>query len=296
MLDILHILTVGFLLGGIYALVAVGLNLIFGVIRVVNFAQGEFVTLGLYGAYAAQLATGMDPYVAPLIVVPVLFVLGAVIYYVLLRPLQNEPMMQVFATFGILMVSQNAILALTGGVAYSVQSAVIGQSIHIGPVQVGLSRVIVLVVATLVTVAVALYLRHTRNGKAIRAVAQDRAAARLMGIRVETVYTITFGIGAALAGLAGCLLSPLYTMTPQIGMNFILPAFAVVVLGGLGSVLGAFVGGFVVGLTEALAGFYLDPALKHAVIFIVFIAVLVVRPAGLFGVAGAEEVGLRDQS
>lgn len=296
MLDILHILTVGFLLGGIYALVAVGLNLIFGVIRVVNFAQGEFVTLGLYGAYAAQLTTGMDPYVAPLIVVPVLFVLGAVIYYVLLRPLQNEPMMQVFATFGILMVSQNAILALTGGVAYSVQSAVIGQSIHIGPVQVGLSRVIVLVVATLVTVAVALYLRHTRNGKAIRAVAQDRAAARLMGIRVETVYTITFGIGAALAGLAGCLLSPLYTMTPQIGMNFILPAFAVVVLGGLGSVLGAFVGGFLVGLTEALAGFYLDPALKHAVIFIVFIAVLVVRPAGLFGVAGAEEVGLRDQS
>lgn len=296
MLDVLNILTVGVLLGGIYAIVAVGLNLIFGVIRVVNFAQGEFVTFGLYGAYSAQVATGMDPYLAPLIVVPVLFVLGAVIYMVILRPLQNDPMMQVFATFGILMVSQNAILAVTGGVAYSVQSAVIGMSVSLGPIQIGLSRVIVLAVATLVTAAVALYLRHTRNGKAIRAVAQDRTAARLMGIRVETVYTLTFGIGAALAGLAGCLLSPLYTMTPQIGMNFILPAFAVVVLGGLGSVLGAFVGGFVVGLTEALAGFYLDPALKHAVIFIVFIAVLVVRPSGLFGVAGAEEVGLRDQS
>ncbi|MFD2858260.1 hypothetical protein ACFSZS_30760 [Seohaeicola zhoushanensis] len=114
MLDVLNILTVGVLLGGIYAIVAVGLNLIFGVIRVVNFAQGEFVTFGLYGAYAAQIATGMDPYLAPLIVVPVLFVLGAVIYIVILRPLQNDPMMQVFATFGILMVSQNAILALTG--------------------------------------------------------------------------------------------------------------------------------------------------------------------------------------
>lgn len=296
MLDILNILTVGILLGGIYAMVAVGLNLIFGVIRVVNFAQGEFVTLGLYGAYAAQLSIGIDPYIAPLIVVPMLFLLGAAVYYVLLRPLQNQPMMQVFATFGILMVSQNALLALTGGVAFSVQSSVIGQSISLGPIQIGLSRVIVLVVAALVTLSVALYLRHTRNGKAIRAVAQDRTAARLMGIRVETVYTITFGIGAALAGLAGCLLSPLYSMTPQIGMNFILPAFAVVVLGGLGSVLGAFVGGFIVGITEALAGYYLDPALKHAVIFIVFIAVLVVRPSGLFGVAGAEEVGLRDQS
>lgn len=296
MADTVNVLVVGIMLGGIYAMVAVGLNLIFGVIRVVNFAQGEFVTLGLYGAYAVQLTIGMDPYLAVIVVVPLLFVLGAAIYYILLRPLQNEPMMQVFATFGILIVSQNTILALTGGIAYSVRSGVIGQSVAIGPVQIGLSRIIVLVAATLVTLALAAYLRHTRNGRAIRAVAQDRKAARLMGIRVETVYTVTFGIGAALAGLAGCLLSPLYTMSPQIGMNFILPAFAVVVLGGLGSVLGAFVGGFIVGLTEALAGYYLDPALKHAVIFIVFIAVLVVRPSGLFGIAGAEEVGLREQS
>jgi len=296
MADTVNVLVVGIMLGGIYAMVAVGLNLIFGVIRVVNFAQGEFVTLGLYGAYAVQLTIGMDPYLAVIVVVPLLFVLGAAIYYILLRPLQNEPMMQVFATFGILIVSQNTILALTGGIAYSVRSGVIGQSVAIGPVQIGLSRIIVLVAATLVTLALAAYLRHTRNGRAIRAVAQDRKAARLMGIQVETVYTVTFGIGAALAGLAGCLLSPLYTMSPQIGMNFILPAFAVVVLGGLGSVLGAFVGGFIVGLTEALAGYYLDPALKHAVIFIVFIAVLVVRPSGLFGIAGAEEVGLREQS
>ena len=133
-------------------------------------------------------------------------------------------------------------------------------------------------------------------GRAIRAVAQDHRAATLMGVNIERVYMVSFGIGAALAGLAGCLLTPLYTMSPQIGTNFILPAFAVVVLGGLGSVGGAYVGGFIVGMTEALAGYYLDPALKHAVLFAVFIAVLVVRPSGLFGQIGAEEVGLREQA
>lgn len=296
MTEFLNILAVGVLLGGIYAMVAVGLNLIFGVIRIVNFAQGEFVMLGLYGAYAAQISIGLDPYVAPLVVVPLLFGLGAAVYYAILRPLQREPMMQVFATFGLLMVLENTVLAVTGGTAYTVQSVVAGISVPLGPVRIGLSRVIVLLAATAVTAALAWYLHATMGGKAIRAVAQDRRAARLMGVDDEVIYTVTFGIGAALAGLAGCLLSPLYTMSPQIGMNFILPAFAVVVLGGLGSVAGAYVGGFIVGLTEAIAGFYLDPALKHAVLFTVFIVVLIVRPSGLFGVAGAEEVGLREQS
>ena len=144
-----------------------------------------------------------------------------------------------------------------------------------------------------------MYGPHTNEellGRAIRAVAQDHRAATLMGVNIERVYMVSFGIGAALAGLAGCLLTPLYTMSPQIGTNFILPAFAVVVLGGLGSVGGAYVGGFIVGMTEALAGYYLDPALKHAVLFAVFIAVLVVRPSGLFGQVGAEEVGLREQA
>jgi branched-chain amino acid transport system permease protein len=214
----------------------------------------------------------------------------------LLRPLQGEPMMQVFATFGLLIVLENTVLAVTGGVGYSVRSVAEGLSISFGPVQIGASRVVVLVAATATTVALAWYLRASLTGKAIRAVAQDRTAARLMGVNVDRIFTVTFGIGAALAGLAGCLLAPIYTMSPQIGMNFILPAFAVVVLGGLGSVPGAYVGGFIVGLTEAIAGYYLDPALKHAVLFMVFIVVLLVRPSGLFGIAGAEEVGLREQS
>jgi branched-chain amino acid transport system permease protein len=238
----------------------------------------------------------MDPYIAPVVVAPALFALGCVVYWILLRPLQGEPMMQVFATFGLLMVLENVVLALTRGVSFSVNSAVAQSSVSLGPVQVPLARILVLVAATVVAGALGWWLRATLPGKAIRAVAQDRKAARLMGINVERMYMVSFGVGAALAGLAGCLLAPLYSMSPQIGMNFIMPAFAVVVLGGLGSVAGAYVGGFVVGLTEAFAGFYLDPALKHAVLFLVFIAVLLIRPAGLFGIAGAEEVGLREQS
>jgi len=289
--DLLRIIAIGVLLGGIYALVSVGLNLIFGVIRVVNFAQGEFVMLGMYGTYAAYATLGMNPYLAVLLVVPALFVLGVVVQRVILAPLRHEPSMQIFATFGLLLLLQNVVLAVTGGTAYSVTTPVAQISVGVGPVQIGLARLIVLGAATLVALALGVFLRRTMLGRAIRAVAQDRQAAILMGVDAEWVYMITFGAGAALAGLAGCLLAPIYTLAPQIGTNFILPAFAVVVLGGLGSVLGAYVGGFIVGMTEALAGFYLDPALKNAVLFAVFILVLVIRPAGLFGQIGAERAG-----
>ena len=293
MSDLLNIVAIGVLLGGIYALVSVGLNLIFGVIRVVNFAQGEFVMLGMYGTFAAYSTLGIDPYLAVVLVVPALFVLGAVVQRVLLAPLRAEPTMQIFATFGLLLLLQNLVLAATRGTAYSVSSPLAQISVAVGPVQIGLSRLIVLAAATVVALGLSAFLRRTMLGRAIRAVAQDRQAAILMGVNAEQIYMITFGAGAALAGLAGCLLTPIYTLSPQIGTNFILPAFAVVVLGGLGSVLGAYVGGFIVGMTEALAGYYLDPALKNAVLFAVFILVLVVRPSGLFGQPGAEQVGLR---
>lgn len=296
MADLLNIVAVGLLLGGIYALVSVGLNLIFGVIRVVNFAQGEFVMLGMYGTFAVSAATGLDPYLGVVVVVPALFVLGALVQRLVLSRLRAEPAMQIFATFGLLLLLQNVVLAVTRGTAYSVNTPVSQISVGLGTVQIGLSRVIVLLAATAVAGALGLWLQRSTLGRAIRAVAQDQRAATLMGVNTDRVYMLSFGIGAGLAGLAGCLLAPLYTMSPQIGTNFILPAFAVVVLGGLGSVGGAYVGGLMVGMIEALAGYYLDPALKHAVLFAVFIAVLVVRPSGLFGQAGAEEVGLREQS
>lgn len=296
MSGLLNILVVGLLLGGVYGLVSMGLNLIFGVIRIVNFAQGELVMLGMYGAYLSYYLIGLDPYLSIFIVVPALFVFGVLIQRFMLQPLQNEPMMQVFATFGLLLLLQNLVLAITRGTGYTVPSDVSSIVLDIGGLKISLVRLIALLAVTACALFLSWFVKHTMPGKAIRAVTQDRRAARLMGINVEWAFMLTFGAGAALAGLAGVLLSPIYTMSPQIGGNFILAAFAVVVLGGLGSVWGAFIGGFIIGVTEALAGYYLDPALKHAIWFMMFIAMLIVRPSGLFGVAGAEEVGLREQS
>jgi branched-chain amino acid transport system permease protein len=295
MATFLNIVMVGILLGGIYGLVSMGLNLIFGVVRIVNFAQGELVMLGMYGAYLSWFLLGIDPYLSSVIVVPVLFVLGVLIQRFVLQPLQNEPFMQIFATFGLLILFQNVVLAITRGTGYSVRSEVARQVISIGDINVSLPRLIVLATVIVVALGVNWFVHNTMPGKAVRAVTQDRRSARLMGINVEKTFMLTFGAGAALAGLAGVLLSPIYTLSPQIGGNFILAAFAVVVLGGLGSVWGAFFGGFIIGLVEAFAGYYFDPALKHAIWFLIFIAVLIVRPGGLFGIAGAEEMGLREQ-
>lgn len=295
-MGLLNILVVGLLLGGIYGLVSMGLNLIFGVIRIVNFAQGELVMLGMYGAYLSYYLLGLDPYVSIFVVVPALFVFGVLVQRFLLQPLQNEPMMQVFATFGLLLLLQNLVLAITRGTGYTVPSDLSSWVIDVAGLKISVSRLIALFAVTGCAIFLSWFVKNTMPGKAIRAVTQDRRAARLMGINVEWAFMLTFGAGAALAGLAGTLLSPIYTMSPQIGGNFILAAFAVVVLGGLGSVWGAFFGGFIIGVTEALAGYYLDPALKHAIWFIMFIAMLIIRPSGLFGVAGAEEVGLREQN
>jgi len=238
---------------------------------------------------------GLDPYISILIVVPAMFVLGAIVHRLILEPLHGESSMQIFATFGLLIVFQNVVLALTRGEGYSVPSKIAGVTFGVGDIRVTMSRLIIFVALTLAAVALHLFLQRTLMGKSIRAVTQDGQAARLMGINVQRTFTITFGIGAALAGLAGVLLAPIYTLSPSIGGNFILAAFAVVVLGGLGSVAGAYFGGMIVGLVEAFAGFYIDPELKQAIWFLIFLAVLIVRPTGLFGQVGAEEVGFREQ-
>jgi branched-chain amino acid transport system permease protein len=296
MSTVLHILVVGILLGGIYGLVSIGLNLIFGVIRVVNFAHGELVMLGMYGAFLAYSLLGLDPYLSIALVLPALFVFGLIIQRLIIQPLQSESMMQMFATFALLTILQNVVLAITRGEGYSVPTKVAALGVELGDIRVSATRLIILVAVTAIAVALHFFLQRTLIGKSIRAVTQDRQAARLMGINVERTFMVTFGIGAALAGLAGVLIAPIYTLSPGIGGNFILAAFAVVVLGGLGSVAGAYFGGMIVGIVEAFAGYYVDPELKQAIWFLIFLAVLVVRPTGLFGQVGAEEIGFREQS
>jgi branched-chain amino acid transport system permease protein len=293
-----HIFTVlvfGILLGGIYGLVSIGLNLIFGVVRIVNFAQGELVMFGMYGSYFAYTQWGMSPYLSVFIVAPLVGLLGVAIQRLVIQPLHDESNMQIFATFGLLMLFQNVMLALSRGEAYSVGGQVGASVLEIGELKLSLVRVITLVAVTLITVGLHLFLARTMTGKSIRAVTQDKRAARAMGINVEKTFLITFGIGAALAGMAGAMLTPIYSITPAVGGNFILAAFAVVVLGGLGSVWGAYLGGLIVGVVESFAGFYIDPVLRSAVWFVIFLIVLIVRPAGLLGQVGAEEVGFREQ-
>ncbi len=291
-----NILLSGILLGGIYSLVSIGLNLIFGVVRIVNFAQGEFVMLAMYATFFLFSFFGVGPYYAIFIVAPLLFVFGLVVQRLVLQPLQNEPNMQIFATFGLLIMFENIILALTRGQGYSLTGSLSSSVVEILGLKANVARVIVFIAATLIALGLMLFLQRTMAGKAVRAVIQDRQAARLMGINVERTYLLTFGMGAALAGVAGALLAPIYTLSPYIGGNFILAAFAVVVLGGLGSVPGAYLGGLMVGLLESFSGYYIDPALKQAIWFVIFVVVLVVRPSGLMGQAGAEEVGLREQT
>ena len=292
----LNVLVFGILLGGIYGLVSIGLNLIFGVVRIVNFAQGELVMFGMYGSYYAYTVLGLSPYLSVLVVAPLVGLLGMAIQRLVIQPLRDEPNMQIFATFGLLMMFQNIMLALSRGEALSIGGQVGADVLTLGSMKISVVRGVTFVATTLITIGLHLFLSRSMAGKAIRAVTQDKRAARAMGINVERTFLITFGIGAALAGMAGVLLTPIYSITPAVGGNFILAAFAVVVLGGLGSVWGAYIGGLIVGVVEAFAGYYIDPALKSAVWFIIFLVVLIVRPSGLMGQVGAEEVGFREQS
>ena len=294
--NLLNVLVFGLLLGGIYGLVSIGLNLIFGVIRIVNFAQGELVMFGMYGSYYAYSAFGISPYLSVFIVAPLVGLLGMAIQRLVIQPLQAESNMQIFATFGLLMMFQNIMLAVSRGEAYSVGGEVGATVLELGNLKMSLVRVVTFIAVTVITIGLHLFLSRTLTGKSIRAVTQDKRAARAMGINVERTFLITFGIGAALAGMAGAMLTPIYSITPAVGGNFILAAFAVVVLGGLGSVWGAYIGGLIVGIVEAFAGFYIDPALRSAVWFIIFLVVLIVRPSGLLGQVGAEEVGFREQN
>ncbi len=293
--NLLTIFLIGLLLGGIYGLVAIGLNLIFGVIRIINFAHGEVLMISMYGAYFAYTWLGISPYLAVVLVAPASFLLGILIQRVLIQPLLNEPMMQIFSTFGLMIFLENLMLVLTRGEAVGIPSDKTLETVTLFGRSFSFARLLAFIAVTLIAIGLHLFLQRTMMGKAIRAVTQDKRAAATMGIDVNRTFLLTFGIGAAITGVAGCFLTPIYTLSPTIGGNFVIAAFAVVVLGGLGSVWGAYIGGLIVGMIEAFAGFYIDPTLKSAVWFLIFIVALIVRPQGLMGMVGAEEVGLREQ-
>jgi branched-chain amino acid transport system permease protein len=284
----------GLLLGGTYALVAIGLTLIFGVVRVVNFAQGEFLMIGMYLAFWIFVFRGIDPYLGVFIVAPIVFLLGLLVHRAVIRPFLAAPSNSlILVTFGLSIILQNGALLAWKSDPRAVETAYSNAAFAIGEVSVSVPRLVILAVALAIVAALYFVLEHTYWGMAMAAVAQDRKAATLMGVNIHRVYMLAFGLGVGLEALAGSLLIPVYAVTPSTGGTFTIVAFVVVVLGGMGNVLGAMLAGLIVGLVEALSGFFISPQLQGALYYLIFVGILVARPQGLLGIAGAQEVGFR---
>lgn len=291
---ILQLLLSGVLLGGVYALAALGLNLIFGVAKIVNFAHGEFLMLGMYAGYWLMVLTGINPYWgAPLLAVG-FFAVGALFYIGIMHHTIYKPeMTQVFATLGVSIALSNLALMLWQADYRTIQTMPDGLSaLRFGGIHLPTDRVIAFGFAIAILAGVVAFLRLTFTGRAIEAVSQDLYAARLMGINPEKIFIITFGLGIAITGVAGGVLIPSFYAFPSVGSFFVLVAFVVVVLGGLGSVVGTIVGGIVLGVIEAGVGFW-APDLKEATHFVLLIGLLAARPHGIFGVKGAEKETLK---
>lgn len=274
----------GLLVGGVYALVAAGLTMIFGVMRFINFAHGALLMVGMYTAYWAWTLAGISPYLSLPLTCAVLFVLGALIERALVHPLLDAPEHnQLLLTLGLMLLLENLALFLFSPDFRTVRIESLEGALAVGPFLLNRPRLIAFVGAILVSTALYLLLQRTEVGRRIRATAQDRDGAQLVGINVKRIYVITFGIGAACAGIAGALITPYFYTAPHVGHVFLLMAFVVVVLGGLGNFLGALVGGLMVGVAESVGALLLPGSLKGLIPFALFVLVLFYRPTGLFG-------------
>jgi branched-chain amino acid transport system permease protein len=275
----------GVLTGALYAMIGIGLTVVFGVMRIINLAHGEMVMLGMFGAFWGQALWKLDPFLSLLLWAPLMFLAGTLVYRLLLRKIiPGGELNTLLYTAGLsLLVANLALLAWTGDyrtirLAYGIEP--------IRPLGIAISIPLALAfgLALLITAALWLFLARTDLGRAIRATSQNAEAAILMGIDVEKVAVVTFGLGTALAGAAGVLLAPSLYLYPTVGELLIVKCFVIVVLGGLGSVPGAIAGGTLLGVVESLGAVYVSSAYKDGIGFVLFLAVLLYRPAGLFGV------------
>jgi branched-chain amino acid transport system permease protein len=280
----------GLVLGGTYALLGIGLTLIFGLMNVVNFAHGEFYTLGAYAAFAG-LALGGLPFLTALPLAIVIGVaLGALTERVLLRPLRGESIDSVMLVMiGLWIAMQNGELLVWGGVAKSIPHPLPTEPLALGPLSIAPLRLFVLAAAVALIAAAHFLIHRTRLGRAMRATFQDADTAALMGVRIARIHTATFALGSGLAAAAGALLGPVFLAYPSMGDLAALKAFSVVILGGLGNVAGATLGGLILGIAEELGAGYVSSGYRDAVGFVIIIAVLLLRPYGL--VARAERIG-----
>jgi branched-chain amino acid transport system permease protein len=274
----------GLTTGAVYALVALGLTLIYGVLHIINFAHGAALMVALYGVYGLKVAWGIDPYLALPIMVPAMFALGYALQRgVINRASHGKDENILLVTLGLAIVLENLALMAFKSDTRTIDTAYTLATVAIGPAFIALPKVVAFFGALLASALMLLVVAHTDQGRAIRAVAKERTGAKLMGIDVEHVYAMSFGIGLACLGAAACFLLPAYYVNPQVGSGFVLVAFTIVVLGGMGSFAGALVGGLLIGVVESLGGLYFGESLGQLGIFAIFIAVLLFRPTGLFG-------------
>jgi branched-chain amino acid transport system permease protein len=280
------------LLGGIYALIAVGLTLIFGVMRVVNFAHGEFLMLGMYLAFWAFALLHLDPYLTLVLALPLLFAGGWLSYRVVMRPVVGASHnVQVFTTVGLSIALQNLALVLWTADSQFVRTSYYTAVLRLGSAVLNVAQVVAFAVAAIFTAALFAFLRWSYTGKIMRATAQDRQAASLMGIDTGRVYALTWAVGITCVGVAGVLLAPIYPVYPTVGLQFVLIAYVAVVLGGLGDMAGALIASLIVATVEVVGSYVIGTAWKEVLYLLLFIAILLVRPAGLFGQRGAEALG-----
>lgn len=274
----------GLMIGGVYAVISIGLTLVFGVMGIVNFAQAEFLMLGMFVAYYAWAWLGLDPLLAAPLAFAVVFVLGALIQRLFIRRVLKAPeVAQVFLTVGLLIVLENAALLLFGSGFRSVTTSYQTSALKLGPLFISVPYLLAFLMSVLSGTALWLFMSRSWFGQAMRATAQDPMAAKLMGIDSDRMHMLAFALGVGMTAFGGAVILPYLTASPSVGGQFVVLMFTVVVLGGLGSVIGAVVGGLAVGIIQSLSALAFPIQLQNLVLFFVFIGVLALRPEGLIG-------------
>lgn len=274
----------GLLMGGVYALVAVGLTIIFGVMKMLNFAQGEFLMIGMYVIFVLVTLSNASVFVMMLPAAIIMLILGYAIFHLCMKPLIGKDKTNyILLTVGLAFFLENFALSVWGASFHSIETSIKEQSIKLGEFTVGLPRVIACAVVIVLVVIISIVLAKTNWGRAMRATAENTEISQMLGINTTRTYAIAFMIGIALAGIAGFLLTPMYYIHPKIGASFKVTAMVIIVLGGMGNISGAMVGGFIAGVVEALIGTLIDFNLAPAGIFILLLLILYYRPQGLFG-------------
>jgi branched-chain amino acid transport system permease protein len=274
----------GLMIGAVYALVALGLTLVYGVLHIINFAHGALLTAAMFAAFFAHTLLGLDPYLAVFLLAPLFFAAGYALQRFVIGPAAHgEDRNFLLVTLGLAIVIENALLYFFRADTRTINLPYAFDVVEVGSAFIAVPRLVALGAVIAVAVVLWLIMQWTDTGKAIRAVAKEKLGAELCGIDVAHIYAVTFGIGTACVAVAACLLIPTYYVNPTAGEAFVLIAFTIVVLGGMGSIAGALIGGLFVGVVESLSSVFLGQSLGQIGIFVLFIVMLLVRPSGLFG-------------